>query len=494
MGLVHCLWCVSVSFHVQDKICLGVVLTNSGISTGVVYLLEYCDFNFVIMANVSNSNGETGKKESRVNFNIGAATEADHVEVSINQGSKTHKKKQHGYHFLPKPFERSNGSLFNPRFDSEILENFLIECYFPQARRLFRCIVYYVAIASACWALFFGLIQFSYRTDHWRYFIGGSVILFIVMVVLLMFTYTVAFKQYYKIVGFFLAVILVIVVQLPFVFHDPDISPVGTFCGVVEILILLYSFLPLNLYFSAGLGALLSASSEVLTALRFPQMCAVDYIICKLLLHLIIHLIGIFIYIMSNTRVRSNFSKIGQSVLAQRDLMIEKEIKEKMIHSLMPPVVANSVMATHPSKDGGSEEDEDGDPEKKKRRKSKHVKGEIIFRKFQMDEMKNVSILYADIVGFTKMSSNKTAERLVGLLNDLFGRFDKLCNAAACEKISTLGDCYYCVSGCPNPCPDHAKCCVEMGLSMVIAIRAFDEDHSEEVSRVLASLPSRGPF
>lgn len=57
------------------------------------------------------------------------------------------------------------------------------------------------------------------------------------------------------------------------------------------------------------------------------------------------------------------------------------------------------------------------------------------------------SILFADIVGFTKMSSNKTASQLVTLLNDLFGRFDKLCQESGCEKISTLGDCYYAVSG-----------------------------------------------
>ncbi len=50
-----------------------------------------------------------------------------------------------------------------------------------------------------------------------------------------------------------------------------------------------------------------------------------------------------------------------------------------------------------------------------------------IFRPFNMNTMDNVSILFADIVGFTKMSSNKTASQLVGLLNDLFGRFDNLC-------------------------------------------------------------------
>jgi len=53
--------------------------------------------------------------------------------------------------------------------------------------------------------------------------------------------------------------------------------------------------------------------------------------------------------------------------------------------------------------------------------------------------MEHVSILYADIVGFTQMSSNKSAAELVRLLNDLFGRFDELCIKTNCEKISTLG-------------------------------------------------------
>ncbi|VDN11699.1 unnamed protein product [Dibothriocephalus latus] len=46
----------------------------------------------------------------------------------------------------------------------------------------------------------------------------------------------------------------------------------------------------------------------------------------------------------------------------------------------------------------------------------------VRFRKFHVSQMENVSILFADIVGFTKMSSNKSASHLVYLLNDLFGR------------------------------------------------------------------------
>jgi adenylate cyclase 9 len=93
--------------------------------------------------------------------------------------------------------------------------------------------------------------------------------------------------------------------------------------------------------------------------------------------------------------------------------------------------------------------------------------------------MEDVSILFADIVGFTRMSSNKTAEELVDILNDLFERFDDLCATHGCEKISTLGDCYYCVAGCPEPKPDHAMSCVEMGLGMIDAIKQFDEERNE---------------
>ena len=49
-------------------------------------------------------------------------------------------------------------------------------------------------------------------------------------------------------------------------------------------------------------------------------------------------------------------------------------------------------------------------------------------------------------------------------------RFDRLAAEHHCLKIKLLGDCYYCVSGLPEPRPDHAHCCVEMGLDMIEAI------------------------
>jgi adenylate cyclase 9 len=104
-----------------------------------------------------------------------------------------------------------------------------------------------------------------------------------------------------------------------------------------------------------------------------------------------------------------------------------------------------------------------------------------VFRPLHIERMENVSILFADIVGFTSMSSNKSAAQLVSLLSDLYGRFDDLCVQMSCEKIATLGDCYYCVSGCPEPRIDHGKSCLLMGLAMINAIEEFDEDNNEQV-------------
>ncbi|KAK6029054.1 adenylate/guanylate cyclase catalytic domain protein, partial [Ostertagia ostertagi] len=61
-------------------------------------------------------------------------------------------------------------------------------------------------------------------------------------------------------------------------------------------------------------------------------------------------------------------------------------------------------------------------------------------------------------------------------------RFDYLCRVGGLEKISTLGDCYYCVAGCPEPCADHAIRTVEMGLNMIVAIRQFDIDRGQSVN------------
>ncbi|XP_061061231.1 adenylate cyclase type 6 isoform X3 [Eubalaena glacialis] len=102
-------------------------------------------------------------------------------------------------------------------------------------------------------------------------------------------------------------------------------------------------------------------------------------------------------------------------------------------------------------------------------------KEDMMFHKIYIQKHDNVSILFADIEGFTSLASQCTAQELVMTLNELFARFDKLAAENHCLRIKILGDCYYCVSGLPEARADHAHCCVEMGVDMIEAISLVRE-------------------
>lgn len=92
------------------------------------------------------------------------------------------------------------------------------------------------------------------------------------------------------------------------------------------------------------------------------------------------------------------------------------------------------------------------------------------------DGYAEVSILFADLVGFTKMSSTMSPEDLVALLNKLFSRFDLLCDTYGAEKIKTIGDAYMVCAGLPLPREDHAQALAHLALAMQAAL----EEHNLE--------------
>ena len=77
-----------------------------------------------------------------------------------------------------------------------------------------------------------------------------------------------------------------------------------------------------------------------------------------------------------------------------------------------------------------------------------------------------VSVLFADIVGFTPLSATMQPHALVELLNRVFSCFDELARAHGLEKIKTIGDAYMAVAGLPSPREDHASAAAEMALAM----------------------------
>ncbi|KAM5138887.1 adenylate cyclase type 7 [Mantella aurantiaca] len=104
------------------------------------------------------------------------------------------------------------------------------------------------------------------------------------------------------------------------------------------------------------------------------------------------------------------------------------------------------------------------------------------FHSLYVKRHQNVSILYADIVGFTRLASDCSPKELVVMLNELFGKFDQIAKDNECMRIKILGDCYYCVSGLPVSLPNNAKNCVKMGLDMCDAIKQVREATGADIN------------
>ena len=91
----------------------------------------------------------------------------------------------------------------------------------------------------------------------------------------------------------------------------------------------------------------------------------------------------------------------------------------------------------------------------------------------------DVSVLFADIVGFTEFSSRENPDILVRILNELFSTFDTLVDRHNLEKIKTIGDAYMVVGGAPIPRSDHAEAIADMALGMLSAVTSFNLAHSK---------------
>jgi class 3 adenylate cyclase len=84
-----------------------------------------------------------------------------------------------------------------------------------------------------------------------------------------------------------------------------------------------------------------------------------------------------------------------------------------------------------------------------------------------------VSVIFADIVGFTKLSESISANEVVKILNDIFSRFDLVASNLGVEKIKTIGDAYMAVAGIPDARPDHGIVAAELALDLREAFHRY---------------------
>jgi adenylate cyclase len=90
------------------------------------------------------------------------------------------------------------------------------------------------------------------------------------------------------------------------------------------------------------------------------------------------------------------------------------------------------------------------------------------------DSFADVSVLIADIVGFTELAPTATPERLAALLDEIFGAFDALAKARGLRKTKTLGNSYMATGGVPFALDHHAEQTAHLSLDMLEALEQFN--------------------
>ena len=98
------------------------------------------------------------------------------------------------------------------------------------------------------------------------------------------------------------------------------------------------------------------------------------------------------------------------------------------------------------------------------------------------DNFDSISVLFADIVGFTKWSESLSPHDTIDYLNDIFSRFDRQVENLGLEKIKTIGDGYMVVAGAPNSMDDHATVMMKLAIEMLLEMKSFNSDRGLDLN------------
>ncbi|XP_053697549.1 adenylyl cyclase 78C [Sabethes cyaneus] len=231
---------------------------------------------------------------------------------------------------------------------------------------------------------------------------------------------------------------------------------------VLFIIFVPYAMLPLPLKWCMIAGSVSAICHLIVTTInKFlherDTACIVRQMIANSLLYLAINFAGMYTKYLTDRGQRLAFIETHKAMEHKRESEKEYQRTQRLLDSILPMFVNNDI--------------------RKEMYKSPEQQAQVDtqFKKLYIYHMDNVSILFADIKGFTELASKTSAQQLVKILNDLFARFDKIAEDNHCLRIKLLGDCYYCVSMFDSQSwksrPDHAVCSVETGLHMIKAIK-----------------------
>jgi class 3 adenylate cyclase len=139
----------------------------------------------------------------------------------------------------------------------------------------------------------------------------------------------------------------------------------------------------------------------------------------------------------SNAAMFAAVLVLGEAVRSRRALQLEQERSERLLLNVLPAPIA-----------------------------ARLKQGEGVIA----DAFPDVTVLFADLVDFTRRSQRASPAQVVATLNELFSAFDRLAQRQGLEKIKTIGDAYMVAGGLPTPRPDHAEAIADMALAMQVEV------------------------
>ncbi|XP_056600554.1 adenylate cyclase type 7 isoform X3 [Triplophysa dalaica] len=236
------------------------------------------------------------------------------------------------------------------------------------------------------------------------------------------------------------------------------------------IIITVYTMLPFQMSYAVTLSIISSLSHIIalsvdLTAFqKAPKQPFTNQLLSNAVVFVCGTVVGAFHKVLMEKALRQTFQDTLRCLGIRMKLEIEKRQQENLLQSVLPVYISMKMKLAIMERCKCKDKEE-----------QQRMVRDNNFHSLYVKRHENVSILYADIVGFTRLASDCSPKELVIMLNELFGKFDQIAKENECMRIKILGDCYYCVSGLPVSLPKHAKNCVKMGLDMCEAIKQVRE-------------------
>uniref|UniRef100_A0A672ZSL7 adenylate cyclase n=1 Tax=Sphaeramia orbicularis TaxID=375764 RepID=A0A672ZSL7_9TELE len=344
--------------------------------------------------------------------------------------------------------------------EGEKPQDWLYESYYRMSQQHPLIVFLLLIVMGTCLALLAVFFASGLVEDHLTFLITVPAALFLFLSIFILVCIESVFKRMLRLFSLLIWACLVTMGYL-FMFSGGILSPWDQVSFFLFIVFVVYTMLPFSMRGAIIASAITCFSHTVTLSICLATITELEHLIWQILANVIIftcgNLAGAYHKHLMDLALKQTYQDTCNCIKSPIKLEFEKHQQERLLLSLLPSHIARVMKAEIIQRLQGPN--------------FGRTESTNNFHNLYVQRHTNVSILYADIVGFTRLASDCSPGELVHMLNELFGKFDQIAKENECMRIKILGDCYYCVSGLPESLPHHARNCVKMGLDMCEAIK-----------------------